>query len=321
MANVPVVAGFHDVFKMEELRRAITQADGSTNTQLTRVLQRLATSGTQRYLVKPWSPTTLDWLYGVCPNFSPVIDELRRHLALAIDSDQPLCFMPLLLAGDPGVGKTYFSKCLAQALATEMAFVSMGSVSGGFLLGGLAPSWHGARFGKVAGVFVEGKIANPIFLIDEIDKTAGDARYDPFGTLLQLLEPETSRHFRDEFLDLEFDCSKFLWVATANDLSRVPDYILSRMAVHEVVGPTVEQARQIAQRVYEGLVTEHGFKMQPDLSDDVLDTLSNVAPREMRKRLLQAMGEAKLDGRNVLRADDVRKTQPRPARAAIGFIS
>lgn len=320
MVSVPMVGGFYDVFEPEQLTRAIAQAEGSTNAQLGRVLGRLRETGAQRYLIKPWSAQTLDWLYTACPNFAPVIDDLRRHLALAIDANQPLCFMPLLLAGDPGVGKTYFSKCLAQALATDMSFVSMGSVSGGFQLGGLAPSWHGARYGKVAGQFVEGKVANPIFLVDEIDKCGGDIRYDPFGTLLQLLEPETSRHFRDEFLDMEFDCSKVLWVATANDVSRIPDYILSRMASYEVAAPTVEQARGIAQRVYEALLTEHGFQMQAALTDDVLDVLTDVAPREMRKRLLQAMGEAKLAGRNALQPADVRKTRPR-TRQPIGFGS
>jgi ATP-dependent Lon protease len=318
MVNVPMVGGLYDIFEPGQLARALAQAEGSTNTQLGRVLNRLRESGAQRYLIKPWSNQTLDWLYDACPNFTAVIDDLRRHLALAIDSNQPLCFMPLLLAGDPGVGKTYFSKCLAQALATDMSFVSMGSVSGGFQLGGLAPSWHGARYGKIAGQFLEGAVANPIFLIDEIDKCGGDIRYDPFGTLLQLLEPETSRHFRDEFLDMEFDCSKVTWVATANDLTRIPDYILSRMAVYEVPAPTREQARAIARRVYEALLAEHGFAMQPELTEDVLDALTDVAPREMRKRLLQAMGEAKLAGRDALCPGDVRKTRSR-TRQAIGF--
>jgi ATP-dependent Lon protease len=222
------------------------------------------------------------------------------------------------LAGEPGVGKTHFAKLLAKALGMDFEFCSMGSMTAGWILSGASPTWQGARYGKVAQKLIEGETANPLFVLDELDKSGADARHDPMGTLLQLLERETSEHFKDEFLDLPVDASVILWVATANDLTRIPEPVLQRFGVYEVPNPTPEEAAVIASLVYDSLLKSHNWKFDPLLSDDVKSSLARTPPREMKKQLVDAMGAALMGGRRHLVADDI-KSSTRPSKVTIGF--
>jgi MoxR-like ATPase len=149
----------------------------------------------------------------------------------------------MLLLGEPGLGKTYFAKKLAHALSTGFEFVSMSSLTAGWVLTGASAQWHNARPGKVAQTLIEGEYANPVVVLDEVDKAGGDARYDPMGALYSLLEPDTAAHFKDEFIDVDMDASHILWVATANDESVIPEPILNRMNVYSIERPDPEGAR------------------------------------------------------------------------------
>src|SRR6202163_2964871 len=122
------------------------------------------------------------------PNFVNVIDDLRKYLALAIAGNEAVQFTPLLLLGEPGLGKTYFAKKLAQALGTGFEFVSMSSLTAGWILTGASAQWNNARPGKVAHTLIDGEFANPVVVLDEIDKAGGDSRYDAMGALYTLLE-------------------------------------------------------------------------------------------------------------------------------------
>ena len=173
--------------------------------------------GGSRYIIKPSRTTAVDELYDASPNFWRVIDDLRKYLALAIAGNEAVQFTPILLLGEPGLGKTYFAKKLAHALGTGFEFVSMSSLTAGWVLTGASAQWHNARPGKVAQTLVEGDYANPVVVLDEVDKAGGDHRYDPMGALYGLLEPDTALHFKDEFIDVDMDASHILWVATAND--------------------------------------------------------------------------------------------------------
>ncbi len=157
-----------------------------------------------------------------------------------------------------------------------------------------SPTWSGARHGKIAEALIEDPFANSVFLLDELDKCGGDSRHDPYGALLQLMEPETSSHFNDEYLGVDLNASAVFWIATANDLSQIPDHILSRMQVYEVASPTLEEGRVIAANIYRGLVQEHDLPFDGALAADVLDLVAQIPPREMRKALLDALGTARM---------------------------
>jgi ATP-dependent Lon protease len=157
-------------------------------------------------------------------------------------------------------------------------------------------------------------------LVDEIDKAGGDSQYDPLGALYALLEHDTARAFIDEFVELPIDASNVLWVATANDAARIPEPILNRMNVYEIDPPDRDGALTIAQSIYAEIRDSHDwgrpFPARP--AADVLEKLAAVTPREMRRTILGAFGNAKLAGRDELRADDVQDFRA-ARRARIGF--
>lgn len=312
------VAGMVPVYDRSALEERMASDVTVRNDALRGIYDRMKRAGDMRYIVKPAGLEALDGLEAACPNFSDVIHDIRKQLALALSGNQPLFFTPVLLLGEPGLGKTHFAKSLAKALATGFELVSMSSLTAGWILSGASSQWTNARPGKVAEALINRDFANPIFVLDEIDKAGGDARYDPLGALYTLLEPETARHFCDEFIEMELDASRILWIATANDASSIPEPILSRMNVYVIDRPDRDGARAIAAAVYRDLLARHGWAFDADPQPDVLDMLGEVAPRLMRKILIDAMGTAKLDGRDHVRGDDL--AIPRaPQRQRIGF--
>lgn len=318
--SIPL-AGERQVYDVKHVTTALEAMQPEENPTLRRTYERMVAKGGSRWLIKPSSTSTFDWLYEVCPNFEPVIDDLKKYLHLAIFGDGPISFMPILLTGDPGVGKTHFSKCLAEALATEFELLSMSSMTAGFVLSGSAPTWKGAKAGKVADRLINGTVANPVFLMDELDKAGGDSQHDVNGPLYQLLEGETNANFKDEFIDIEFDCSKVFWIASANEPSFLPKAIFSRMAVYEVQPPTREQGRRIGQAIYKRLLEQHNWAFEPEMSERALDSVETITPREMKKRILDALGAALVAGRRHLEQDDFKVSTGPQAKPAIGFVS
>ncbi|MFP5407394.1 MAG: 4-hydroxythreonine-4-phosphate dehydrogenase PdxA, partial [Gammaproteobacteria bacterium] len=225
-----------------------------------------------------------------------------KQLGLCLETDDPVELAPLLLLGEPGIGKTHFARRVAQLLGTGYGFVSMSSLTAGWILSGASSQWRNARAGKVFDTLVNGDFANPVIVVDEIDKRSADSQYDPLGALYSLLEPDTAAEFVDEFAEIPLDCSEIVWVATANDVSRIPDPILNRMNVYEIAAPDLAGARRIGQNVYREIRDAHswGARFPEELSDAVCEALAACAPREMRRLLVGAFGNAKLAGREEI---------------------
>lgn len=301
------IARSHSVYDVQEVETAQERARALNSPELEAFYENMLALGGERFVTTPSSADALSPLYQDCPNFEEVLDDLARYLGLALAGGASFNVMPVLLLGDPGVGKTHFGKRLASVLGTEFEFISMNALSAGFVITGSSSSWRGAKCGKVAERLVRGKFANPVVLLDEVEKATGSTQSDPLAALYQLLEPETSRAFHDEFIDVDLDASQVFWVLTANSLDGIPPALLSRMAVYEVPAPTQDQAACIAQRVYAGLIRELRLKnMEGQLKENVLDKLSEISPREMRKALLDALGFAVAARRTSLVPEDVR---------------
>ena len=306
------------VYDLSEVQGALDRSKGRSP-ELEAFYERMLDTGPERFVTTPSSTDALSPLIEECPNFGEVLDDLTRYLGLAHAGDAGFNVMPLLLLGDPGVGKTHFAKRLAKVMQTECELISMNALSAGFVITGSSASWKGAKCGKVAERLVRGQYANPVVVLDEVEKATGSTQSDPLAALYQLLEPETSRAFRDEFIDVEIDASQIFWVLTANSTDGIPAPLLNRMAVYEVPAPTLEQAAGIAQRIYAGLLRELKLsKFAPRLEDSALDKLASISPRDLRKTLLDSLGYAVAAGRNEVSADDIH-IKHATGKSRIGF--
>ncbi|HEY3179433.1 MAG TPA: AAA family ATPase [Casimicrobiaceae bacterium] len=313
------LADLQPIYSIADVGRAREDGAARRNEGLKSWYDRMCELGGSRYIIKPSTASAADDLYDASPNFARVVDDLRKYLALAVAGNEAVQFTPMLLLGEPGLGKTYFAKKLAQALGTGFEFVSMSSLTAGWVLTGASAQWHNARPGKVAQTLIEGEYANPVVVLDEVDKAGGDARYDPLGALYSLLEPDTASHFKDEFIDVDMDASHILWVATANDESVIPDPILNRMNVYSIERPDAEGSRRIALAVYREILDAHNWPFPAEPSESVIDRLASVPPRDMRKLLLDAFGTAQLANRDYLVPEDIDAKKLCGRRARVGF--
>ena len=314
------IARMRNLYRVDEVGARLGRLPHKEHEGLRSTYERMLEKGPERFQVKPSGLPVMEHLYDELPNFTEVLDDIRRQLALCEDSRDSLEITPLLLLGPPGIGKTHFARELSVLLGTGMGFLSMSSMTAGWVLSGASSQWKGARPGKVFETLVEGQYANPVMVVDEIDKAGGEHAYDPLGALYSLLEHDTAGSFTDEFAEVPIDASQVIWVATANDGRAIPDPILNRMNVYEVQAPDRDAARRIAAKLYRGIRAEHGWgeRFDTEPPSDVLDAMSERAPRDMRRAWMTAFGNAKLDRRERIATRDL--PDGRSKRSAIGFM-
>ncbi len=314
------VAQMRRVFEPEQVQRKLDGLAERDYDTLRATYQRMLERGPQRFQVKPSGVPDMDALYATLPNFHEVLDDVKRHVALAQDCGDALAVTPMLLLGAPGIGKTHFARKLADLLGTGMTLVPMSSMTAGWLLSGASSQWKGAKPGKVFEALVDGEYANPVIVVDEIDKANSDAQYDPLGALYSLLEHDTAQKFTDEFAEVAIDASQVIWITTANDERAIPEPIRNRMNVFWVDAPDPDAARQIARNLYRSIRDAHGWGQRFDAEpgDDVLDQLAELAPRDMRRALLTGFGNARLDNRDTMLAGDLPRASAR--KGGIGFV-
>lgn len=313
------IADIREIYRLADVDRAMDEGAAGRNESLAATYEKMKKLGGERFLVKPSSADALDGLYEDCPNFTEVIDDLKKYLALAVSGNEPVHFTPILLLGEPGIGKTHFARKLSTALGTGYEFVPMSSLTAGWILSGASSQWSNAKAGKVATTLIHGEYANPLIVLDEVDKAGGDSRYDPMGPLYGLLERDTAKKFKDEFVEVDIDASHILWVSTANDERTLPEPILNRMNVYTVPRPDASQAFAIACRLYREILADHDWGFPEEPPADVMEALAGVPPRDMRKRLMAAFGNAKLDGRDELAVKDLDNARVPRGKPKMGF--
>ena len=231
------------------------------------------------------------------PNFASTIEYVVEQIALSsLTDDRAFAMQPILLTGPPGVGKTAFVKALAEVIGVQFKTVDMASMTSGFVIGGSSSKWAEGSEGVVLNVIRTGQYANPIVLLDEIDKVSENMQHDPLGPLYSLLEPVSARAFVDEAVGVQMDASNIVWIATANNIDDIPKPILSRFFVMHVDKATGQDARKVVQSVWSSVLSQSkwGHNFGHALSEDVVALLAEEAPRDMKRLMLMACGHVAL---------------------------
>jgi ATP-dependent Lon protease len=299
--------------EIDELRKKMEEAGlpAEAKKECERELKRLAkmTPASAEYMV---SRTYLEWMTSLpwskssgsadidIPKAHEILDEDHYDLQkvkerildyLAVKKLQPGMKGPILcFVGPPGVGKTSLGKSIARSLGRKFVRIALGGMHDEAEIRGHRRTYIGALPGQIIQGLKRGETNDPVMMLDEVDKLGRDFRGDPSSALMEVLDPEQNNSFRDHYLDVPFDLSKVLFIATANWMDPIPEPLRDRMEIIELPGYTGEEKLHIAHKyLIPKQASEHGLKVgeQIDFTDDGLREIIHSFTREAGVRNLE----------------------------------
>jgi len=299
--------------EMDELRKKVDEAGmtAEAKKECDRELKRLAkmTPASAEYMV---SRTYLEWMASLpwakssgvseidIAKGKQILDEDHYDLAkvkerildyLAVKKLQPGMKGPILcFVGPPGVGKTSLGKSIARSLGRKFVRIALGGMHDEAEIRGHRRTYIGALPGQIIQGLKRAESNDPVMMLDEVDKLGRDFRGDPSSALMEVLDPEQNNAFRDHYLDVPFDLSKVLFIATANWMDPIPEPLRDRMEIIELAGYTGEEKVHIAHKyLIPKQAQEHGLKVGEHIafSDDSLREIIHSFTREAGVRNLE----------------------------------
>jgi ATP-dependent Lon protease len=302
------------------------QGEGDDSQNKKRYMQRLVALATKKLAKKANTDALekLELLAREMPNFSEVIDDIKSQVGARIVLEMPIKLQPILLLGSPGIGKTRFIKRVAQCIGLDSHLLNLGGTADGLKLKGVSRGWGSARPGDLASKLCDGETFNPIFMLDEIDKTGRgdrtDALHDIPGLLLSYLEKETSNKIEDEYIAKPMDLSMVNWVFTANSVATLPDHFLSRVDVYNIPDFNKEQFKEVVKKIIDEVKYEE-YKGRVLIADneaiEALCTYDNA--REVKREVSKALARAIAAGSIQLTAEYI-KCKPVEKVNTLGFF-
>ncbi len=243
----------------------------------------------------PWNKFTdklpkLDQAWKILNDDHYGLDKVKERILeqLALIIHNPEGKAPILcLVGAPGVGKTSIGKSIARALGRKYERVSFGGLHDEAEIRGHRRTYIGAMPGRVIDAMKKAGVSNPVLVLDEIDKIGNDYKGDPAAALLEVLDPEQNCHFHDNYVDVDFDLSKVLFIATANTTSTIARPLLDRMELIQIDGYSMEEKMEIARRHLIPRILESHKLDKLNISDEALKVVISDYTAESGVRLLE----------------------------------
>lgn len=268
--------------------------------------RKLADFGVLRVIATPLDPgPALEDLRACQPHFSAVIDLVHDQLMLAEKTGRGLRIPPILLLGEPGLGKTHFAVELSKALSTSVRKIAFDSPISAAVLAGSDRRWSNTNVGVIFELVCMGRNANPVVILDEVDKAETRRDLDPLGPLHTLLEPSTATSARDISADIEFDSSLVIWIATANDASRILPSLRSRFREFYIRRPSAAGAIRLANSVVLKTFSEMDLPDFEVPGRSLAVALAHFNAREIRQATEQSIAYAVTNGRRFVGPSDI----------------
>lgn len=284
--------------------------DSDLQTRNENIFKKLKKLGHMRRIARPESEHVLNALTTLRerqPHFSEVVNFVRQHLRLSFAQGKPLHLPPILLIGEPGLGKTLFSQQLAAAFQTPMHRHGFDNTSTGSTFTGSDRHWGNTSYGLMFELLCLNEIINPVILLDEIDKASDTRHHNPTIPLHTLLEPVSAEHVIDLSVGLTFNASFVTWVAAANDASRIPATLRSRFIEFLILPPLGHQAIQVAKYIAESVYLDLNVSTLERVSSNITKQLAHLTVREQIQLLKRAFASAFDDKRNCIELKDFPK--------------